>query len=145
MHRGTFHNPKLVFMNEEIIIFDKKAKVRLGIFSFIPAAAHLAFLIYYLAVMSPLINASPEPGSIMTLMLEKYNAMLLLLAIAAVIATIVLVYDIILLRKIKHINAANKTMWILFLATFAPVSAVFFWYFLINRESKYVPVYPSVA
>ena len=130
---------------ENLLILDDKAKTRIGIICLLPTLAFLGCFAYFMVAIGPVLGAEHQPGSQMASVLVNYNTMFVLLAIASIIAAIVLIYALTIIAKIRHINSATKTMWILFMATFAPVSAVFFWYFLIRKEAKYVPVYPNIA
>lgn len=127
------------------MVFDDREKRRLGWIFSIPPVAFLICFIYYMFVIRPVLINPAEPGAIMEYTLRNYTDMFVLLATAAVIAAAILIYAIVILARLKNLNAANKLIWLLFLSTFAPVSTFFFWYFLINKEPKFVPIHHDIA
>jgi hypothetical protein len=130
---------------EHYMVFDDKEKKRLGwIFSLPPVAFFICF-IYYMFAIRPVLAGPVEPGAIMEYTLRNYTAMFVLLAIAAVIAAAILIYAIVIMARLKNMNAATKLLWLIVLCTFAPVATFFFWFFVINREPKYVPIHPDIA
>lgn len=126
------------------MVFDDKEKRRLGwLFSIPPVSFFICFL-YYMFAIRPVFIRPMEPGAIMEYTLRNYTTMFVLLAIAAIIAAAILIYAIVVMARLKNMNGASKLLWLVFLSTFAPVSTFFFWYFVIKREPKYVPIYHDI-
>lgn len=130
---------------EKMMVFDAKAKTRLGLLCALPPLTLLGCVLYYLYLISPTFTHAVEPSTAVAYTKINYDTMLIVVAIHAVIAAAVLIYNIVILARLKNINSAVKLMWLIILCAFAPVSSIFFWFFLIKNEPKYVPIHPSIA
>lgn len=130
---------------DKLMIFDDKEKRRLMLINFLPMLLFLCSLVYYLAAISPVFSGyGTEPESVMTYTSQHYDTMLTMLAVFAVTAAAVLIYNIVMLARVKNLNSAHKVMWVVLLATFVPLSFILFWTFIINREPEFVPVFSSI-
>ncbi len=129
---------------EKIMIFDGKMKNKLGMMFFLPGTLLFIIFIYYLFMLSPLTRGPIEPGSIMTYTLRYYNVMLVMLSIFGVISAGILIYALVVLTRLKNLTSGVKILWVLLLSVAVPVSLILFWIFVINKEPKYVAIYPNI-
>ena len=127
------------------MVFDEKAKKKIGIICFIPAISFFITFVYYLILIWPIAHGYAEPSSVVGITARNYDTLLAMLAISSILAAGVLIYCLVILARLKNMNAPSKLIWIILLSTFAPVAAVLFWYFLIKREPKHVPIHPDIA
>lgn len=130
---------------DSLMVFDDKTKARIGMICFIPIVAFTACLVYYLYLLMPLTQGNYEPGTVVAITSDNYPTLFYMLASAAIITAPIFIYCLVLLAKFKHLNAADKLIWIVFLSTIAPVASVLFWLFLVRRAPKYVQLYPDMA
>jgi hypothetical protein len=130
---------------DNLMVFDDNVKRNAGVICSIPAASFILTFIYYLTLVWPLTDGHAVAGAVVGITAQNYDTLFVMLAISSILAAGVLIYCLVLLARLKNMNAASKLIWIILLSTFAPVAAVFFWYFLINREPKYVPMHHSMA
>ena len=126
------------------MIFDDKVKARIGFICFIPIVAFLFCLGYYIILLLPLSHPH-EPGAVVGITSQNYDVMLIMLASAAVITAPIFIYCIVLIARFRHMNAADKLVWIVFLSVLAPIASALFWLFVIKRQPRYVPTYPDIA
>jgi hypothetical protein len=127
------------------MVFDEKTKIRMGIICFIPLIAFVACFIYYMILLIPLAEGHYAPGSAVGITSQNYDTMLVLLAMAAIITAPIFIYCLVLLARFKHMNGAEKTLWIVFLSILAPIASALFWLLIIRNMPKYVPTYPDIA
>jgi hypothetical protein len=130
---------------ENLMVLDDKAKKNIGMICFIPIVMFTLIFIYYLALLIPAMGGNVEPGAAVGITAENYNKLFLMLAVAGTISAGVLIYCIVLLARLKNISAGVKLLWLIILSTFVPVACPFFWYLVIKKEPKYVPIYPDIA
>ena len=135
--------PKLCVM-EKLMIFDNRMKTKLGYLCALPRVSFLVCLVYYLTLLSPLRHGGFDPTAASGITSHNYDTLFIMLAIAGIIGAAVLIYCIVILARLKHLNEQTKVIWLLLLAAFVPVSIVFFWALVLNKEPKYVPVYPDI-
>ena len=121
------------------MVVDEKIKRRIGIISFIPAITFLISAVYYFILLLPLTHGHHVIYSGEGITSRHYNTLFAMLATASTISAGVLIYFVWYLVRIKTINTPTKMIWILLLLA-VPVSFILFWYFLVRREPKYVPV-----
>lgn len=130
---------------DHLIVFDEKEKKKIGIISLIPNIAFFICLLYYLFQVIPVASSDVlPPASVVATTAAHYDTLFWMLAISAVIAAGVLIYELVMLTRLKNMNGAEKLVWVLILATFVPVSFLAFWYFVIKKEPKYVGMYPDI-
>ncbi len=130
---------------ENLMVFDEKAKTRIGIICFIPIAAFFACFVYYLTLLVPLSEGHHQAAAVVGITSQNYDTMLVMLAAAATITAPIFIYCLVLLARFKHMNSADKLVWIVFLSVLAPVASALFWLFIIKRVPKYVPTHPDIA
>ncbi len=130
---------------DNLMVFDDKTKARIGMICFIPIVAFTACLVYYLYLLMPLTQGNYEPGTVVAITSNNYHTLFYMIASAAIITAPIFIYCLVLLAKFKHLNAADKLIWIVFLSTIAPVASVLFWLFLVRRAPKYVQLYADMA
>jgi cytochrome c oxidase assembly factor CtaG len=129
---------------EKIMVFDDKAKRRIGLICSVPAAAFLIAFVYYAVVLWPLTGPHQLYG-VEGIISRNYDTLFIMLASAAIITAPVFIYCLVLLARLKNMNAAQKLKWVVVLSISAPVASFFFWYFLIRKEPHYVGIYPDIA
>ena len=130
---------------ENVMLFDEKAKRRIGLICFIPVACFLACFIYFLMLIVPLASGHHEPSSVVAITSQNYDTLLFMLAASAIITAPVFIYCIVIIARMKSMNADTKLMWIVFLSVLAPIASAFFWIFIIKDAPKYVPTHTSIA
>jgi len=126
------------------MIFDEKAKARIGFICFIPIVAFLLCLAYYIVLLLPLSHAH-VPGAVVGITRENYDTLFLMLAASAVITAPIFIYCIVLIARFRTMNAADKLVWIIFMSVLAPVASAFFFMFVVRTAPKYMPTYPDIA
>jgi hypothetical protein len=131
-------------MNSQMI-FDDKAKTRMGVICFIPIIAFLICFVFYLIILFPLPGGGQTSVGIVAITSRNYDTLFIMLATSAIITAPIFIYCLVILARFKHLNAADKTMWIVFLSVLAPVASALFWLIHIRRMPKYVPTYPDIA
>ena len=119
----------------------------MGIWSFVPLAAFVVWLVYYLLTLREVLATGEVENHfwISSEMLSNYTGLLIGLMIVAVLGTIVLIQQIVHIARVKNMNAAVKTAWILFLSTFNIVAYPFFWFIEIRNEPRELDTYPDIA
>ena len=65
--------------------------------------------------------------------------------ICFILTSAVLVYFIVHLARIKHMNGASKAAWIVFMTFAAPLAFPVYWFAEIRNEPDYVPMHPDIA
>ena len=128
-------------------IMDNARKRNMGILSFVPLAAFVVWLVYYLLTLREVLATGEVENHfwISSEMLSNYTGLLIGLMIVAVLGTIVLIQQIVHIARVKNMNAAVKTAWILFLSTFNIVAYPFFWFIEIRNEPRELDTYPDIA
>ena len=129
---------------EKIMILDDKAKTRLGLICFLPVVCFGLCLLYFLILILPLTQGHPEPASVVAITSNNYNTLFVMLASSAIITTPVFIYCLVLLTRMKTLNAPQKLGWFIFLCVMAPIASALFWFFHIMDSDKYVPIHGSI-
>ena len=129
---------------EKLMILDDKAKMRLGMICFLPVVCFGVCLIYFLMLVLPLTQGHTEPGAVVAITSHNYNTLFIMLASSAIITTPVFIYCLVLLTRMKTLNAPQKLMWFIFLCVMAPIASAFFWLFHIRDSEKYVPIHADI-
>jgi len=127
------------------MILDEKAKTRIGIICFTPVVCFAICLIYYAILLLPLSEGHHAPASIVGITSANYSTMLILLAASAIITAPVFIYCLVLLARMKTMNAEHKLLWFIFLCVMAPIASALFWLFHIKHAQKYTPIYPDIT
>ncbi len=96
-------------------------------------------------LLLPLADGNHVPGAVVGITSSNYDTLLIMLATAAIITAPIFIYCLVLLARFKHMNEADKVLWILFVSVLAPVASALFWAFIIKKAPKHVPVHPSIA
>jgi hypothetical protein len=130
---------------EHTLIMDERMKVRLGIACFVPVVSFLLCLVYYLYLVIPGPHPELAQTNIVSITSANYSTLFMILAISAIMEAPVFIYCLMLIARMKTMNQANKTIWIIFLSVFSPVASVMFWFMLVKDAPKYVPVYAEVG
>ncbi len=130
---------------ENVMVLDAKTKKRMGVICFIPAISFLLCFIYYLALVVPATGGHAAAGTIVSVTSAHYDVLFIMLAAAAIITAPVFIYCLVILARIRSMNSAVKTEWIIFLSILAPVASVLFWLFIIREAPKYMGIYPDIA
>jgi hypothetical protein len=128
-----------------MMVFDDKAKKRIGVICNIPIVAFLLCFAYYLILIMPVLDGRHVPGAVVGITSANYDTLFLMLAASAIITAPIFIYCLVLLARFKHMNSADKLLWIVFLCVLAPVASALFWYFIIHKMPKYVPIHPDIA
>ena len=129
---------------EQIMVFDEKMKTRTGIICLIPIVCFTFCLAYYLTLVFAPSPEAYSPLNILGVTSRNYGNMFMILAISSVITASVLIYCMVILTRLKGINSATKTIWIIFLSIAAPIAIAAFWLIIIRQASKVMPVYNSI-
>ena len=130
---------------DKVMVFDEKAKTRFGIMCFTPVVCFLICFLYYLILIIPLVQGPHAPASDVGILSRNYDTLFVMLAASAIITAPIFIYCLVILARIKTLNAAVKLEWIIFLSVLAPIASAFFWVFLIKEAPKYVKVHPDIA
>jgi len=130
---------------DNVLVFDDKAKKRIGMICFTPIICFLLTLLYYIFLLLPMADGHTLPGQVVGITNQNYDTILVLLAISAIIATCVLIYCIVLVAKVKNMSSHDKLKWILILCIFVPITTIVFWAVIIRNEPKFVHTYPDIA
>ena len=65
--------------------------------------------------------------------------------LAMVLTAIMVVYHIVHLARLKSVNAATKTVWIILMIAIAPIACPAFWLMQVRKEPNQVETYPTIA
>ncbi len=128
-----------------LMVLDEKAKNRIGIICFVPIVAFAICFVYYMILLLPMTDGHNVPAAMVGITHNNYDVLLVMLAIAATITAPIFIYCLVLLARFRHLNAADKLMWIVFLSVLAPVASALFWLLMIRKAPKYLPTYPDIA
>jgi hypothetical protein len=129
---------------DHVMVFDEKEKKKIGLIALLPNICFFLTLVYYLILIMPLARGHVLPASIVALTHANYTTLFFMLAISAIVSACVLIYELVLLARVKNMNGAAKGVWVVFMATFVPISLLAFWYFVIRKEPKYVGVHHDI-
>jgi amino acid permease len=129
---------------DHLMVFDEKEKKRIGTISFIPAVCFFIALLYYLILIVP-IDRADIPNTVAGVTAHHYSTLFAMLAVSAIVSAGVLIYNLVMLARVKNMNAPEKLIWVLILATFVPLSFIAFWYFVVRKEPKYVGIHPDIV
>lgn len=129
----------------KVMIFDEKTKTRMGILCFTPVVCFLICFLYYMILILPLTEGYHEPSSMIGIISRNYDTLFIMLATSAIITAPIFIYCLVILARLKKLNAAMKLQWILFLSVLAPIASALFWIFLIKDSRKYQPIYPDIT
>lgn len=130
---------------DKLMVFDEKAKKRMGVICFIPVVCFVLCFVYYLILILPVAGAGHDPESVVGITSRNYGFLFLILAASAIITAPVFIYCLVILARLKNLNSAQKLMWIIFLSVMAPIASALFWMFLIKDSPKYVGIHPDIA
>lgn len=130
---------------DNMMLFDDKMKRRMGIICFIPAISFVLDFIYFLVLIWPTTHGNVPPNTTVGITEQNYDTLFALLAISCILSAGSFIYCLVILARLKNMNAAAKIIWIILLSVMAPLASVLFWYFLIKRSPKYVPIHPDIT
>lgn len=130
---------------DHVMVFDEKEKRKIGMLALLPNICFFLTLVYYLVLIMPLTRGYVIPASIVQLTHANYTTLFFMLAISGVVSACVLIYELVILARVKNMNGSAKALWIVFMATFVPISLLAFWYFVIRKEPKYVGTHPDIV
>jgi uncharacterized membrane protein len=129
----------------DVLVFDDKAKKRIGWICFAPVIAFLITFLYYGFLLLPLTSGHVQTSEVVGITSQNYDTLLLMFGVSAVIATAVLIYNIVLIARVRNMKAQQKLIWIMILCIFVPITTIIFWNFVIRKEQRYVSTYADIA
>lgn len=129
--------------HSDVLVIDDHFKKKLGIISFIPAVLFFISALYYFLLLLPLAHGHHELYSGEGITSRHYGTLFAMLAFAATVSMVILIYYIWFLVTIRTLNTPTKMIWMLLLLI-VPVSFILIWYFVVRPEPKYVPSNPSI-
>lgn len=125
---------------------DKAAKRNMGIISFLPLAAHVAWLLHFIYIVSIYQgDTTIFADRVAAALADNFQMTTVFFTLCFVFTAIVLIYFVVHLAKTKLMNAGQKLGWIVFMTFFAPVAFPIFWYSEIRNEPERLPVHPDIA
>ena len=126
-------------------IMDERKKKRLGIYSFIPVVAFLLATAYHLFVFrDEVVDKDMEDHiELATHTADHFTSLTIAYGLATAVGVAVLLYFVVHLMRLKHVDPAVKVIWAVLLALLMPLSFPVFWYMMIRKEPRRVEVYPS--
>ena len=130
---------------DNYLVFDDKAKRRMGIICFLPLLTFLATLGYYIYLLMPLASGHIEPAQVVEVTNMNYSTLLVMFVIMALVSTSVLIYCIVTIARVTNMTSLEKLKWVLILCIFVPITTMLFWIFVIRDEPEYVGRYPDIA
>src|SRR5580658_7203532 len=107
---------------EKVMVFDDKTKKRLGIICFTPVLCFFICFLYYFILILPLTHGYVQPNSWVGVLHNHYDTLFIMLATSAIITAPIFIYCLVLLARFKHLHAAVKLQWIIFLSILAPIA-----------------------
>ena len=129
----------------KLMVLDNKKKTRMGIICFVPVICFLLCFVYYLTLILICASGHTAPGTIVNITSRNYDALFLLLATSATITAPIFIYCLAVLARLRHLNAAQKLEWVIFLLLVAPIASALFWIFLIKDAPQYAGIHPHIA
>ena len=130
---------------DKLMVFDEKMKRRMGIICFLPVVCFGICLAYFFLILLPLTHGHPAVSSAVGITSRNYDTLFAMLAASAIITAPVFIYCLVILARVKHMNAASKLMWIVFLSVMAPIASALFFIFHVKDLPKYVSIHPDIA
>lgn len=127
------------------MVFDEKEKKKLAVMAFLPGVCFLITLIVYIIMMVPAIKAHETNFLAVGITSANYSILFAMLAISAVVSASVLIYFLVILARIKNLNATTKCLWVVILAALVPLSFLLFYNFVIKNEPRYVGIHTNIA
>ena len=107
----------------------------------IPVACFVACFVYYLTLVAGPSAAGELAPRIVGITSRHYQDLFIMLATSCILEAPAFIYCLILLAKMKNINAERKLLWIVFLSVFAPLASGLFWLFIVRGAPYQVPMY----
>jgi hypothetical protein len=129
---------------KNVIVCDEKYKRKMGIICCIPIISFLIVFLYFSILLWPL-TYHHELYGVEGIISRNYDVLFTLLASAAIITAPVFIYCLVVLARLKSLDAGQKIIWIVVLSIMAPVASFFFWLILIRHQPRYTEVYPNIA
>ncbi len=130
---------------DKLMVFDEKMKTRMGFICFLPVLCFAASFIYFAILLLPLTHGHPAVSSAVGITSRNYDTLLIMLAASCIITAPVFIYCLVLLARMKHMNAASKLLWMVFLCVMAPIASALFWIFHVKDMPKFVGIHPDIA
>lgn len=123
------------------------AKRKMLFWCWVPVALFVAWLLYILIINGGLIGNGTfhEHEKVVTMISHNYGGSFVLFMAAFLMGLSVLLYLIVHLARVPHINAGTKLGWIIFLSVFAPFSFPIFYYVEVRNEPENLKLYESIV
>lgn len=122
----------------------KQKKSVLGLISIIPLILFIISLWYHLSLFDGFFTAYNHTPT--TQDVAQHTGELSWLYGTSLIASLgLLLYYVYHLARIKTMGPARKVFWIALLGLLVPISFLIFWFFVINREPRHVPVKEDIT
>ncbi|HYD22007.1 MAG TPA: hypothetical protein VEB40_11075 [Flavipsychrobacter sp.] len=124
---------------------DKAAKRNMGIISFLPLAAYVAWAIHFFYLVSIYYPSPIFADKISAALADNFQSTLVFFILCFVLTSAVLVYFVVHVARTKLLNDVSKLGWILFMTFAAPIAFPVFWYNEIRNEPEELPIHPDIA
>lgn len=130
---------------ERVEIMNSRAKNVMGMLSFLPALAYIAWAIHFFSIAGQYYDEPIKADRISAALTNNFQSTLLFFTLCFVVTSAVLVYFVVHIARTKMMNAGTKLGWIIFMTFAAPVAFPFFWYVEVRNEPERLPVHPDIA
>lgn len=130
---------------DNLMVFDEKEKRKLAIMAYMPGVLFLITLIVYIIMMVPAMQRHDINYLAVAITRANYSVLFAMLAVSAIVSACVLIYFLVILARIRNLNATTKVLWVVILAALVPLSFLLFYNFVIKKEPRYVGIFPDIA
>jgi len=133
---------------DSIMHMSNRKKNVLGVLSFVPLIAFLAFVGYFIYICQPLIQANTlfvDHEGLATIMAQHYGTLTVLSMLAFFTGIIMLIYYLVHITRLTSMSSGEKLAWMIFMVTFVGISFPIFWFSEIRHEPEHLPIYPDIA
>jgi hypothetical protein len=130
---------------ERVEIMNSRAKNIMGILSFLPILAYIAWAIHFFSIAGQYYDEPIKADRISAALANNFQSTLLFFTLCFVITSAVLVYFIVHIARSKMMNSSSKLGWIIFMTFGAPVAFPVFWYVEVRNEPERLPIHPDIA
>ena len=118
-----------------------------GIMTFIPLIVWMLFFGYYIYITRDLAISQnyDEHEKIVNAVSAHMITVSVIWGLAMLLTAIMVIYHIVHLARLRSVNAATKTVWIILMIAIAPIACPAFWLMQVRKEPNQVETYPTIA
>jgi len=118
-----------------------------GIMTFIPLIVWIVWFGYFFFITKDLAISQnyDDHEKIVNALSAHMVTVITVWALAMLLTAIMVIYHIVHLARLKSINGASKTVWIILMIAIAPIACPAFWLIQVRKEPSNIETYPTIA